>query len=134
MAPRLVRLSSTPPTPILEAWRRLIGTRDPVAVCQYAVSCELEQRVLPALPEPGADYQLYARALTRPLVEQAVAKLQHRPPADATGGVRALIRARPDQAYQVCTEAIAWVTTRSRSTCANTRTTGSRSGPVASTR
>jgi hypothetical protein len=90
-----------PPDPILDAWRRLVETRDPVTVCYYAVSRELETRVLPAFPEPGADYQGYARALTRPLVQQALTKLAGLYPADAKRGVTALIRARKTPAYQV---------------------------------
>jgi hypothetical protein len=98
--------------PILEAWRRLVATRTPVTLCRYAVSRELETRVLPAFSESEADFRLHARALTRPLVEQALAKLPHLHPDDATLGLQALIRAHPDQAYQVCAEAVAWVTAR----------------------
>lgn len=95
-----------PPDPILDAWRRLVAARDPVQACHWFVSRELATRVLPAFPEPGADYALYARDLTPPLVQQALTKLAGLYPDDAPRGVTALIRARKVPAFQVCLEAI----------------------------
>jgi hypothetical protein len=95
-------MSEPPPDhPTLDVW-----LRNPVAACQAAVSRELELRVLPAFPDPGADYQLYARALARPLVDLALAKLKRLYPDDAKRGVRTLLRVRKDAAYAVCTETV----------------------------
>jgi hypothetical protein len=99
------------PDPILDVWRTLVATRDPVQVCRYFVRHELETRILPAFPEPGADYNLFAHGLTPPLVDRALAKLAKAFPTNATRGIPALIRARKKRAYQVCREAIAWVET-----------------------
>jgi hypothetical protein len=104
------RPPAEPPDPALDAWRRLVATRDPVEVYYDVISRALELRVLPAFPEPGADYQLYARGLTWGLVDQALAKLARRFPANAKRGVTALIRARKKRAFQVCVEAIEQVT------------------------
>ena len=102
---------ASPPGPILKAWRTLVARRDPVQVCHWFVSQALEQRVLPAFPEPGADYQLFARALAPPLVRQALTKLAGLYPDNAKRGVTALIRARKTPAYRVCAEAVELATT-----------------------
>jgi hypothetical protein len=113
LAVRVARLCAAPmapfagdPDPTLDAWRMLVETRDPVTVCRDAISRELETRVLPAFPEPDADYQGYARTLTRPLVDQVLTKLTALFPDKAKRGVTALIRAKKDAAYKACAEAV----------------------------
>ncbi len=95
----------------LTAWRTRIQQCDPRTVCYWAVSVELQRRVLPAFAVGSKDCQGFARELARPLVDQALAKLTRLYPDDAPRGVTALIRARKDAAYAVCAEAVEWAAT-----------------------